>query len=227
MFIAGDTHQRIYDHQVALGALGINIRGRSSRLTLSYRTTREILAEALCVVEPRSTNTKVTYDDLDEGTDTLTGYRSVLHGPKPGFVQYDSWDDELAGLAITLNAWREELSSNSNGAPLDPSGRIAVCVADREMVGQTMNYLATKAGITCTELTKDGPTGDGDVHVGTMHRFKGLEYQRLAIVGASDGIIPRTNMIERYRTETHPATNTSNARPAPYCSSPPPAPATP
>jgi superfamily I DNA/RNA helicase/mRNA-degrading endonuclease RelE of RelBE toxin-antitoxin system len=201
MFIVGDTFQRIYDHQVALGVLGINIRGRSSRLTLSYRTTREILAEALRVVDPKGRNVKVSYDDLDEGTDTLAGYRSVLHGPKPDFVQYNTWDDELAGLAATLKAWREELSTDDNGAPLDPSGRIAVCVADRDMVNQTMYYLATKAGTTCAELTKDGPKGDGEVHVGTMHRFKGLEYQRLAIVGACDGIIPRTSVIDRYRTE--------------------------
>ncbi|GGZ01424.1 hypothetical protein GCM10010365_20530 [Streptomyces poonensis] len=33
-----------------------------------------------------------------------------------------------------------------------------------------------------------------------MHRFKGLEYQKLAIVGARDGVIPRTAVIERYRT---------------------------
>ncbi|MEU8641854.1 UvrD-helicase domain-containing protein [Streptomyces sp. NPDC048674] len=204
MFVAGDTHQRIYDHQVALGALGINIRGRASRLTLSYRTTKEILAEALRVVDPKSKNEKVTYDDLDDGTDTLAGYRSVLHGPKPDFNRYDTWDDELAGLATTLSTWREELSTDEKGASLDPSGRIAVCVADRDMVSQTMYYLATKAGITCAELTKDGPKGDGEVHVGTMHRFKGLEYQRLAIVGASDGIIPRTSVIERYRTEDPP-----------------------
>ncbi|MET7678960.1 UvrD-helicase domain-containing protein [Streptomyces sp. NPDC005423] len=204
MFVAGDTHQRIYDHQVALGALGINIRGRASRLTLSYRTTKEILAEALRVVEPKGKNGKVTYDDLDDGTDTLAGYRSVLHGPKPTFSRYDTWDDELAGLATTLSTWREELSTDDKGASLDPSGRIAVCVADRDMVSQTMYYLATKAGITCAELTKDGPKGDGEVHVGTMHRFKGLEYQRLAIVGASDGIIPRTSVIERYRTEDPP-----------------------
>ncbi|SOE32603.1 UvrD-helicase domain-containing protein [Streptomyces sp. OK228] len=204
MFVAGDTHQRIYDHQVALGALGINIRGRASRLTLSYRTTKEILAEALRVVDPKSKNEKVTYDDLDDGTDTLAGYRSVLHGPKPDFNRYDTWDDELAGLATTLSMWREELSTDDKGASLDPSGRIAVCVADRDMVSQTMYYLATKAGITCAELTKDGPKGDGEVHVGTMHRFKGLEYQRLAIVGASDGIIPRTSVIERYRTEDPP-----------------------
>ncbi|MFF3919513.1 UvrD-helicase domain-containing protein [Streptomyces sp. NPDC001852] len=204
LFIAGDTHQRIYDHQVALGALGIHIRGRSSRLTLSYRTTREILAEALRVVDPknpRSKDEKVVYDDLDDGTDTLAGYRSVLHGPQPGFVRYDTWEDELAGLAATLRTWRGELSTDEGGAPVDPSGRIAVCVADREMVSQTMYHLEAKAGITCAELTKEGPKGDGEVHVGTMHRFKGLEYQRLAIIGASDGIIPRTSVIERYRTE--------------------------
>ncbi|MCG3038980.1 UvrD-helicase domain-containing protein [Streptomyces sp. S1A] len=204
MFIAGDTHQRIYDHQVALGALGVNIRGRASRLTLSYRTTKEILAEALRVVEPKNKSAKVVYDDLDDGTDTLAGYRSVLHGPKPDFIRYDTWDDELAGLAATLKAWREELSTDDSGAPRDPGGRIAVCVADRDMVSQAMYYLATKAGITCAELTKEGPKGDGEVHVGTMHRFKGLEYQRLAIVGASDGIIPRTSVIERYRTEDPP-----------------------
>nr|WP_247198847.1 UvrD-helicase domain-containing protein [Streptomyces sp. LBUM 1477] len=200
MFIAGDTHQRIYDHQVALGALGINIRGRASRLTLSYRTTKEILAEALRVVEDK----RVTYDDLDDGTDNLAGYRSVLHGPAPTVTPFRSWDDELAGLASTLRAWREELSTGGNGAYRDPSGRIAVCVADRDMVSQTMYYLITKANITCAELTKDGPKGDGEVHVGTMHRFKGLEYQKLAIVGASDGIIPRTTVIERYRTDDPP-----------------------
>lgn len=200
MFIAGDTHQRVYDHQVTLGALGINIRGRASRLTLSYRTTREILAQALRVVD----NKQVTYDDLDDGTDSLAGYRSVLHGPAPTFIPYDSWDDELAGLVTTLTTWRAELSTDEHGVSRDPSGRIAVCVADHELVNQTMYYLFDKAGITCAELTKDGPKGTGEVHVGTMHRFKGLEYQKLAVVGASNGIIPRTSRIERYRTEDPP-----------------------
>jgi mRNA-degrading endonuclease RelE of RelBE toxin-antitoxin system len=200
LFIAGDTHQRIYDHQVALGALGIHIRGRSSRLTLSYRTTKEILAHALRVVEDKT----IPYDDLDDGTDNLTGYRSVLHGPSPVFLPYASWDEELAGLARTLTTWREELSTDDNGVSRDPSGRIAVCVADRDMVSQTMYYLQTQAGITCAELTKDGLKGTGEIHVGTMHRMKGLEYQKLAIVGASDGIIPLTGKIERYRIEDPP-----------------------
>ncbi|CQR61259.1 UvrD/REP Helicase [Streptomyces leeuwenhoekii] len=41
IFLVGDTHQRIYDNRVTLGSLGVHIRGRSAKLTLSYRTTRE------------------------------------------------------------------------------------------------------------------------------------------------------------------------------------------
>lgn len=35
IFCVDDTHQRIYDNVVSLGSLGINIRGRSARLTLN------------------------------------------------------------------------------------------------------------------------------------------------------------------------------------------------
>jgi superfamily I DNA/RNA helicase len=186
LFIAGDTHQRIYDHQVTLGTVGINIRGRSSRLTLSYRTTGEILKQAMGIIG----SGHISYDDLDDGTDSLGGYRSVLRGPKPDLVECASWRDELAKLEEALKSWHEAAAEGDNGARQDPQGSLAVCVADRDMVGQVINHL-TNAGITCAELTKDGPRGDGVVHVGTMHRFKGLEYQRLAIVGVCDGIIPR------------------------------------
>ncbi|MFE9559351.1 UvrD-helicase domain-containing protein [Streptomyces sp. NPDC006703] len=80
LFIAGDTHQRIYDRQVTLSTVGVNIRGRASKLTLSYRTTQEILDQAARVVE------RETYDDLDDGTDNLDGYHSLLRGPTPDFV---------------------------------------------------------------------------------------------------------------------------------------------
>ncbi|MEU9115942.1 UvrD-helicase domain-containing protein [Streptomyces sp. NPDC048483] len=198
MFIAGDTHQRIYDQQVTLGTVGVNIRGRAARLTLSYRTTREILNRAMEVVNPKSV--QITFDDLDDGTDNLDGYRSVLRGPAPELVRCESWDDELAQLAATLRSWRRDLATGGAGGKVrDPRGNIAVCVADREAVNQVMYYLATEAELTVAELTKEGVKGDGDIHVGTMHRFKGLEYQRLAIVGARDGVIPRASVVQRYR----------------------------
>jgi superfamily I DNA/RNA helicase len=197
LFVAGDTHQRIYDHQVTLGTVGINIRGRSSRLTLSYRTTREILAQATKIIDPG----RIDYDDLDDGVDTLDGYRSVLHGPGPDFIGYSTWQEELEHLATTLRDWRIAAAEGVHGAPQDQRGTIAVCVADRNTVGQVINYLSTEAGMTCAELTKDGPDGDGEIHVGTMHRFKGLEYQRIAIVGARDGIIPRAGAFDRLGKE--------------------------
>ncbi|MFF0004576.1 UvrD-helicase domain-containing protein [Streptomyces tibetensis] len=195
MFIAGDTHQRVYDNHVSLGSLGINVRGRSARLSLSYRTTKEILARALTVMSGE------TYDDLDDGTDTLSGYRSVLHGPVPELSGYTTWEEELDGLASTLRAWRDELAAVENGAARDLRGLIAVAVPDRDKVSQVIYHLATKAGLGYAQLTSDGPRGDGEIHVGTMPRFKGLEYQRLVIVGASDRLVPRMDSIDRYRTE--------------------------
>lgn len=196
LFLAGDTHQRIYDHQVTLGTVGINIRGRSSRLTLSYRATREILARATRIIDSSTT----AFDDLDDGTDTLAGYRSILHGPDPELAGYPTWQAELDQLAETLLAWRAADSPESDSSPSEQLGTTAVCVADREKVGQVMDYLATK-GVTCAELTKDGPNQDGEIHVGTMHRFKGLEYRRIAIIGVCDGVIPRTALIDLLKKE--------------------------
>ena len=47
LFMASDPHQRIYDNRVSLSSLGIQVRGRSRRLSMNYRTTQEILAWAV------------------------------------------------------------------------------------------------------------------------------------------------------------------------------------
>ena len=99
LFLAGDTHQRIYDNYVSLGSLGIEIRGRSSRLTLTYRSTHEILTAASRILGTEA------WDDMDDGTDTLDGYRSVLRGPQPEFRAYGSWQDELDGILRQVQEW--------------------------------------------------------------------------------------------------------------------------
>ncbi|MEV6350500.1 3'-5' exonuclease [Actinoplanes sp. NPDC051851] len=70
--------------------------------------------------------------------------------------------------------------------------------ARRVGTGHPRAGAAKPVGLTCAGITKDGPRGDGEIHMGTMHRFKGLEYQRLAIIGVRKGAIPRP-YIERYR----------------------------
>ncbi|WP_431781217.1 UvrD-helicase domain-containing protein [Streptomyces chumphonensis] len=194
LFLVGDTHQRIYDNQVTLGSLGVHIRGRSSRLTLSYRTTREILSEAIRILGGE------TYDDLDGGSDTLAGYRSVLHGLSPRLRGARTWDEEMDLVVEQLRAWHDV-----------PRESTAICLPTNDMVTQLAERLA-RNGITPTEITQDGPRNDEGVHIGTMYRFKGLEYRCLIIAGVSEGLVPRSSVdawertdVTRHRRELHRA----------------------
>lgn len=190
LFLVGDTHQRIYKNQVTLGSLGINIRGRSSKLSLSYRTTRQILRSALNVLGDE------TYDDLDGSSETLAGYRSVLSGAVPDLHRLDDWEDEREAIAALIDSWGQV-----------PHEQIAIAVPTNQMASETASTLA-RHGVRAVEIGPDGPRGDGGVHIGTMFRFKGLEYQRMIIAGVSDGLVPRAGVKQlrtadtaRYRLE--------------------------
>ncbi|WP_327332206.1 UvrD-helicase domain-containing protein [Streptomyces anulatus] len=178
LFLVGDTHQRIYKNQVTLGSLGINIRGRSSKLSLSYRTTRQILRSALDVLG------ETAYDDLDGSQETLAGYRSVLSGKQPAGHSFADWAQEREGIAALIKEWDDnpELSI--------PHEQIAICVPTNQMAAE-VGYTLGLQGIRPVEIRADGPHGDGGVHIGTMFRFKGLEYQRMIIGGVTDGLVPR------------------------------------
>jgi len=174
MFLAGDTHQRIYDNYVSLGSLGIAIRGRSTRLTLSYRSTHQILtaAEALLGNEE--------WDDLDGGTDSLAGYRSVLRGPRPSLHGYPSWAAELDGILRQVRDCQP-----ADGTP--PS--IGIAVPGRRNVTEVESYL-NEHDVPAAAIGPDGPRKPDVVHVGTLHRFKGLEYRQMIVAGISDGVLP-------------------------------------
>ena len=171
LFLAGDTHQRIYDNYVSLGSLGIEIRGRSSRLTLTYRSTHEILTAASRILGTES------WDDMDDGTDTLDGYRSVLRGPQPEFRAYGSWQSELDGILRQVREWTGGDTS------------IAVSVPTRKQVEQVEAYLSDH-DVPAGSIGPDGPRRPDGVHVGTLQRFKGLEYQRMILAGITDAAVP-------------------------------------
>ncbi|MFI1153587.1 UvrD-helicase domain-containing protein [Streptomyces sp. NPDC020817] len=186
LFLVGDTHQRIYKNQVTLGSLGINIRGRSSKLSLSYRTTRQILRSALDVLGETS------YDDLDGADETLAGYRSVLSGRVPAGHPFADWAAEREGIAALIKQWDEDPESRI------PHEQIAICVPTNQMATEVA-YTLSLRGIRPVEIRSDGPNGSEGVHIGTMFRFKGLEYQRMIIAGVTDGLVPRET-VSRLRT---------------------------
>ena len=126
------------------------------------------------------------FDDLDGGVDTLAGYRSVLHGPRPEFRKAGSWQAELEGVIAELKRW-----------PDDSPGAVAVGVPERDQVPEVVTLLE-RNGMPATVIGPDGPRRYDAVHVGTLHRFKGLEYQRIILAGICDSAIPHPR-IEQFR----------------------------
>ena len=157
---------------MSLGSLGIEIRGRSTRLTLSYRSTHEILTVASRILGTEA------WDDLDDGTDTLDGYRSVLRGPQPEFRAYGSWQDELDGILRQVQEW--------TGGGRAPS---RYPCPTKKQVEQVESYLSDH-GVPAGSIGPDGPRQPDAVHVGTLQRFKGLEYQRMILAGITDAAVP-------------------------------------
>ncbi|EST34626.1 hypothetical protein N566_18300 [Streptomycetaceae bacterium MP113-05] len=186
IFLVGDAHQRIYAHRVVLGRLGIHTRGRASRrLTLNYRTTRQILGSATGLVAGER------FDDLDDETDDLTGYRSVLTGLAPQFWRAPDHQTEMRAVA-SLIAERHE----RHGTPYEA---MAVSVPDGDAAARMAFTLQSPPyRIPACELGKDGPRSPDGVRIGTRYRFKGLEFQRVFLTGVSEGQIPHQR-IEAHR----------------------------
>ncbi|MGW6864631.1 UvrD-helicase domain-containing protein [Streptomyces sp. NPDC054901] len=187
IFLVGDAHQRIYAHRSVLSHYGIRTPGRASRrLTLSYRTTREILGSAGGLLAGQ------TFDNLDTDDDTLEGYRSVLTGRAPEYWHAPDWQTELRAVAALLYERHEKYGT--------PYEAMAMAVPDNTAASQAAYALATATHpVPVVEIGSDGvPEGARGVRIGTMHRFKGLEFQRVFIAGISDGQVPHQR-IEPYR----------------------------
>ncbi|MFI7534914.1 UvrD-helicase domain-containing protein [Streptosporangium sp. NPDC049376] len=173
LFIAGDAHQRIYNSRVSLREVGINVAGRSSRLTVNYRTTAEILAWSLGMLNGESV------DDLDDGLDTVAGYRSQVHGRLPELRGFTVQKGELEALTDRVRQWLD--------AGVEP-GEIGVAARSNMLAGAAVAVLE-RAGVPARSLAK-GQETDDSVRIGTMHRMKGLEFRCMAVIGVSERQVP-------------------------------------
>lgn len=178
LFIAGDPHQRIYDNRVSLRDVGISVTGRSSRLSVNYRTTAEILAWSLGLMTGES------IDDMDGGLDSIAGCRSDVHGHPPTRRGFPTRDAELDFVAATITGWLE--------AGVEP-GEIGIAARSNRLVEAVIDTVGSTS-IPIVALTRD-EVADDAVAVGTMHRMKGLEFRCLAVVGVGAHQVPPSNAI--------------------------------
>ncbi|WP_430784549.1 UvrD-helicase domain-containing protein [Actinoplanes sp. G11-F43] len=163
LFIAEDSHQRIYGNRTVLGRYGIRIVGRSRRLTLNYRTTAQNLRYAMAILDGGA------YVDLEDEAEG-TGYRSARSGPEPIVEDAGSLVAELDAIARHARAWQEQETKPET---------IAVLVQDkfqRERVVTALN----ERGVAARAVDREVP-GKGRVLVMTMHRAKGMEFSKVVL----------------------------------------------
>ncbi len=111
LFFVGDGHQRIYKkNRVAMSRCGIDIRGRSRKLYLNYRTTEEIRKAAVALLE------NCTVDDLDDGHDEIRKYKSLSRGPEPTLETLPSLEAVLARSAQLLEDFVQGKQRNGQTA---------------------------------------------------------------------------------------------------------------
>ncbi|CAK0757430.1 DNA helicase [Gammaproteobacteria bacterium] len=165
--MVGDGHQRIYNSiPIPLSRAGIDVRGRSRRLKINYRTSEQIRRWSHGLL------TGVPIDDLDGGNADTTGDRSVFRGPEP---QIRSSADESTLVQYAVS-WIQHLM---NDAKL---GSHEICVTPN------MGFIRTaleSAGIRTLELKPrqaDPGQAEPGVRLGSMKRIKGLEFRAIIMV---------------------------------------------
>ena len=179
LFITGDTHQRIYNNRVSLRSVGVHLKGRSSKLTVNYRTTAEILLWSHAMLAGER------LEDLDGAPTSLSGCRSEIHGALPELYAAATKADELRRLLDTVRAW-----SNS-GVSLED---IAIAARSGSVAQEAASAL-TEAGIPACRPSKGKDAVEKQIQCMTIHRMKGLEFRCVAVIGASSKSIPAVNAV--------------------------------
>ncbi|OLO77770.1 DNA helicase UvrD [Actinomyces oris] len=185
LFLAEDSHQRIYGKKITLSHYGIQVRGRSRRLTRNYRTTRQNLDVAFGILDPG------TYEDM-EGQAEEHHYVSPRSGPEPLLLHATDRADELSKAAELLTVWLEQDRDSEDSAPES----IAILVRDRYQRDAVVNGLA-QHGVEMRAVDREA-AGRGRPVVMTMHRAKGLEFRKVLLFDVSKNAIPRPLRDQQY-----------------------------
>lgn len=175
LFIAEDSHQRIYGHRVVLGRYGIRIVGRSQRLTLNYRTTAQNLSYAVSILDD------APFVDLIDETEDASGYRSARRGPVPVAMPAASSVEEIENAAKLIADWL-----SADGAPAPET--IAILVRD----GRTRDFVARALSdrkVPVRPIDR-GAIKTGQPLVMTMYRAKGMEFTNVLLFGIDNRALP-------------------------------------
>ncbi len=181
VFLAEDSQQRIYGQRIVLSKYDINVRGRSRRLTLNYRTTAQVLQFAVGVLQ------NAEFVDMDAEAATSAGYRSARSGPVPVAVEASSLVDEYEKAAQIVRGW-----TTDDAAP-EPPGILVYT----KWAAETLQRALLERGVETRFVANDSPAEKGKPVIMTMHRSKGMEFKRVLLFGLSADSVPGMHHLEK------------------------------
>ena len=176
LFIVGDAHQRIYRNLVRLSQCGIETRGRSHTLRINYRTTEQIRRWAFRLFENHS------IDDLDDQEENGKGYISLISGPKPEVVQFDTQNEEIKYIIRLVQDLAPDKQNHQ---------KICLAVRTSALLNQYKQAL-DREGFRVYEIKSNNFDQQSipGIRIATMHRVKGLEFDHMILCGINEGIVP-------------------------------------
>lgn len=169
LFLVGDGHQRIYRRKVSLAQAGVKITGRSRKLYINYRTTDEIRRFAVSILQD------VAVDDLDGGKDNNSKYKSLVHGAAPTVKLCPDFKAEVNAIVEFVKAVD------------DPKSTCLVTRTQRER--ELYHSALGERGIVTYRIQRSQAENRAEpgLRLATMHRVKGLEFDRVIVAGLNDG----------------------------------------
>jgi len=196
LFFAGDSGQRIFQQPFSWKALGVDIRGRSNRLRVNYRTSHQIRAKADILLPDE-------VSDVDGNIEDRTGTVSVFNGPPPGIVSYEDNDAEIEGVAnLLIELLKQQFLPDE----------VAIFVRSEAQMPRARAAFK-RAAVDWTELERTSLAPPGKVALATMHLAKGLEFRAVIVMACDHNIVPLADRIESaadeseleevYNTERH------------------------
>lgn len=182
LFIVGDPYQRIYrGRRLNFSAAGIDIRGRSRRLKVNYRTTEEIKKVAVSVIKG------LNFDDMDGGEESQKGYVSLMHGESPVYKLLGSAAEEIDTIISYIN---ECIQSGIR------SEEICIAAQSLGLTKDLQNAMHQK-GMDPFIWKNRGFTGNKNgVRMCTLYSIKGLEFRIVIVMGVNERNIPSVASVE-------------------------------
>jgi superfamily I DNA/RNA helicase len=164
LMLVGDGGQRIYPGGYRLSDLGLETRGRSFSLNVCYRSTDEIMQAVAALGRYLSPE-----EYGEDGLGSLAA-STVRTGPRPAIRSFESREDEEAWVIDQLDPDDERIDATAILTYTNTDAR-------------HWQAVLSAAGIGSVELTQYSGRPTPGVKVGTYHRAKGLEFERLFLPG--------------------------------------------